>query len=74
MVLVFVRAAIRAKPDKGKIGEFGFWIDFAPSIIIGLFKAIDFFACIIMDAMDVYEWEAKRGGTACGPQNASKPL
>ena len=37
----------------GKIGEFGFRVDFDPALIYGLFKAFDVFASIAMEALDV---------------------
>ena len=56
----------------GKIGEFGFRVDFDPPLIDGLFKAFDVFASIAVEALDIYNGKAKRGGTACRPQNASE--
>ena len=74
MVFVFPPPAFGAKPAMGNISEFGFRIDFGPALTYGLFQAIDVFACIAMEALDVNEGKAKRGGTACGPQSASKSV
>jgi hypothetical protein len=72
LVFVFPPPTLGAKPDMAKIGEFGFRVNFDPSFINGLFKAVDVFTSIAVDALNVDEGKAKRGGTACGPQNASE--
>ena len=53
MVVVFASPTFGAKPDMGKIGKFGFTVDFDPALINGLFKAFDVFACSAMEALDV---------------------
>ena len=72
MIVVFDLAAIGAKPDMREIGQFRFRVNFDPPRINGLFKALDVFSCIAVNANDVYEGEAKRGGPARWPQDSPK--
>ena len=53
VVVVFGLAAIGAQPDMRDVWQFRFGVDFDPSGINGLCKALDVFSCIAMNADDV---------------------